>query len=188
MASRLRSTLRGRWWTAQISAVKHCYFCGGKLRKKYVPLEKKRRLVCVRCAQITYLNPKVVAGLIPVTEKGEVILLQREIEPAKGKWSFPAGYQEMGESTLQAALRETWEEIRVRIKKASPLAVYSYPDAGVVTIMYVARVPRKEKPAPGEESQTVALFSPEKIPWSKLAFRSTVQALRDWTKMVKSKS
>ena len=37
-----------------------------------------------------------------------------------------------------------------------------------------------DKTAPGEESQQVQLFEPGNIPWKKLAFQSTIDALRDY--------
>ncbi len=40
------------------------------------------------------------------------LLVQRGREPAKGKWSFPGGKIEWGESTVQAALRELREETK----------------------------------------------------------------------------
>lgn len=183
---RLRATLRGVWWKSQLGLIKFCAACGGRLVKKYVAVEHKRRLVCRDCGQITYTNPKVVAGLIPVTADGRIVLLRRDIEPARGKWTYPAGYQEIGESVVQAAERETWEEIRARVRDIRPLSVYSYADAAVVTIVFVARLKPGERPSPGEESQEIALFAPRDIPWRDLAFRSTTQALRDWLKVVKT--
>lgn len=180
MTSRLRSTLRGKFWRAQLAALRHCHHCGGVLKKTYVPAEQMKRLVCVLCGQITYTNPKVVTGVIPVLSDGRIVLLQRDIEPAKGRWSYPAGYMELGESVEAAARRETKEEICVPVRLEKLVGIYSYPDAGVVTIVYVGSVPKKAIPQPGMESQSVKIFSKKNIPWDQLAFRSTTEALRDW--------
>ena len=177
-----RAAQRRAWWKAQADRLQHCFVCGGRLVKKHVKAEGRRRLVCGACGEISYTNPKIVAGLIPVMPDGRVALLKRDIEPAKGKWSHPAGYQEMGESVAGAAVRETWEEIVTRVKVRDLLGVYSYPDAGVVTVVYVGDVPRGQKPKAGHESQDVALFAADEIPWRDLAFRSTTDALRDWLK------
>ncbi len=188
MKSRLRATLRGLWWMAMQRRIKHCFVCGGRLDRRHVAAEGRRRQVCVACGEITYVNPKVVAGLIPVLPDGRVALLRRDIEPARGKWTYPAGYQEMGESVGEAAARETWEEIRLRVKAERMVGVYSYPDAGVVTIVFTARVSRGQKPRPGEESQEVQVFSASDIPWADLAFRSTADALKDWIKTTRPRS
>lgn len=176
------ATLRGVWWKAQAARIRHCFVCGGRLARKWVAAEGRRRLVCAKCREITYENPKVVAGLIPVMPDGRVALCRRGIEPALGKWTYPAGYQEMGESAAEGAARETWEEIIARVDVRKLVGVYSYPDAGVVTVVYLGAVRRGEKPAAGHETQDVKLFRPDEIPWKDLAFRSTTDALRDWLK------
>lgn len=180
MVPQRKDKVHSFWWASQMASIRHCYFCGDKLKRCYVQAEKQRRLVCIDCGQITYTNPKVVAGLIPVMPDGRVALLKRDIEPARGKWSFPAGYLEWGEAVEKAAVRETWEEIRARVKVKDLIGIYSYADAGVVTIVYVGNVLGKTPPQPGEESQEVKLFKPSKIPWKGLAFRSTIDALKDW--------
>ncbi len=168
------------WWSTDLKLIRFCFVCGGALRRRAVLSDNRRRLVCDACHHITYLNPKSVAGLIPVMPDGRLALLQRDIEPARGKWSYPAGYQEMGETVRNAAVRETWEEICVRPKLDRLLNIYSYPNSGVITTVFIGRVRQNHRPAPGEESRQVKLFEPHKIPWHKLAFQSTIDALRDY--------
>jgi ADP-ribose pyrophosphatase YjhB (NUDIX family) len=164
------------------TVLRHCHNCGDKLAWQYVEAEQKDRRVCGACRQITYLNPKVVAGTIPV-RGGKVYLARRALEPALGAWTYPAGYQEWGETVETAAARETWEEIRAKVKIRNLMGIYSYPDSSVVTIIYLAHVVGKE-PKPGPESQIVQAFRPSEIPWRGLAFRSTYEALRDWVKIL----
>lgn len=173
------------WWNNYYQSLKHCYACGGRLREKFVVAEHRKRLVCMTCGHINYVNPKVVAGVIPVVSDGRVVLLQRELEPAKGCWSYPAGHQEVGETVEAAAVRETKEEICVKVKLQGLVGIYSYPDAGIVTVVYWGAVPKNQTPKPGIESQSVKIFSPKNIPWKELAFRSTTQALRDWLRCAK---
>jgi ADP-ribose pyrophosphatase YjhB (NUDIX family) len=168
------------WFSTDIADIRFCFACGSALSLRRIPLDRRKRLVCGACHHVTYLNPKSVAGLIPVMPDGRIVLLQREIQPARGRWSYPAGYQELGETVRHAAARETWEEICVRPKVGRLLDIYSYKESGVITSVFVGGVPRGQKPAPGVESQSVALFEPKKIPWKKLAFPSTVDALRDY--------
>jgi ADP-ribose pyrophosphatase YjhB (NUDIX family) len=182
LTSRLRATIRGFWWKEQQKQIRHCFQCGATLKTKYVREEGKHRRVCSKCVAITYTNPKVVAGCIPVMPDGRIVLLKRTIEPARGKWSYPAGYMEMGETVAQAAARETHEEVCARVKVGKQVGVYSYADAGVVTIIFEGRVPRGEKPCAGSECDEVIFVKPKDIPWKKLAFRSTVDALKDWVK------
>lgn len=187
MPRRRRATLRSAWWKDQLRRLVFCFACGGKLKKLYVPAEKKRRHVCRRCGQITYLNPKIVAGVIPTLADGRVVLLRRNIEPALGRWTYPAGFQELGESVAQAAERETWEEIMARVRLGPLVGIYSYEDAAVVTLVYEGRLKKGEKPRPGIEAKEIGLFQASDIPWTDLAFRSTAEALQDWIKLKRRK-
>jgi ADP-ribose pyrophosphatase YjhB (NUDIX family) len=165
-----------------MALIRRCFSCGGKLERQYVPTEQARRHVCQKCGQITYLNPKIVAGLIPVMPDGRLVLLRRNIEPALGRWSYAAGFQEMGETVEQAAAREAWEEIAAQVDVGNLVGIYSYEDAGVVTIVYEGRVKRGERPSISLEAKEVAFFKRSEIPWKDLAFRSTTEALKDWMK------
>jgi len=158
--------------------VQYCLRCGGGVREQWVEVERRERPVCETCGFILYLNPKVVAGAIPCRD-GRILLLRRRVEPAVGKWTFPAGYVELGESVEEAARRETQEEVALAIDDLSLLNVYSYRESPVVTVVYLSRIVGGE-PQTGEEAEEVAFFSPEALPWEELAFRSTRDALREW--------
>ena len=180
MARPRKTTIRGVWWKNIVAEVRHCARCGTRLVRRYVREEKRKRHVCPRCRRITYVNPKVVAGLIPVLPDGRVLLLKRNIEPGFGRWSYPAGYQELGESVLTAARRETWEEVGVKVTSVRFLGIYSYKDAGVVTVVYVGKLSRTAKPRPSSEALISDFFEWKKVPWKELAFRSTREALKDY--------
>lgn len=161
-----------------------CSQCGSQLSEKLLPTEERIRLVCDSCAHIHYLNPLVVGATLPV-EGGAVWLLRRGIEPRYGYWTFPAGYQEIDESTEGAAKRETLEELGCLVELDRLLGVYSRPGAPVV-IVYMAHL-SDDSPRPGTTSEAIEVrpFKPEEIPWDDLAFMSTVQALRDWVAAVR---
>ena len=42
--------------------------------------------------------------------KLNVLLIERGIEPFKGRWAFPGGFLKMDETALQGAKRELYEE------------------------------------------------------------------------------
>lgn len=46
----------------------------------------------------------------------EVLIAQRAKEPAKGKWSFPGGSLELGETMAECAAREIEEETGLRLR------------------------------------------------------------------------
>lgn len=129
------------------------------------------------CGHIYYLNPKIVAGTIPVKD-GRVWLLRRAIEPRRGFWTFPAGFMEMGETVEEAAIRETLEELNLHVEMGDLVGIYSRPEMTTVHIIY--RTQAISEPSAGKESLGFRLFMPSEIPWGELAFWTTRRALEDW--------
>lgn len=157
---------------------RYCPKCGGGLDKKIVKSNEPRRLVCQVCAFIFYQDPKVVAGTV-FTLSGGIVLLKRGVEPALGKWVFPGGYVDRGESVQDAAVRETKEESQLDVKLGPLLNVYSYPRSPNVIVVYTAEVIGGTLTA-ADESTDAAAFAPKEVPWHELAFDSTKDALNDY--------
>ena len=72
-----------------------------------------KRPICEACGYVVYLDPKVTVGTIISNANNQVALVRRAIEPAYGKWSFPGGYVDRGETLIAAASREAWEEASI---------------------------------------------------------------------------
>ncbi len=156
--------------------VRFCERCSGTLVLKSV--EGHRRPVCPACGFVVYLDPKVAAGVI-VTLDDEIVLLKRGIEPGIGKWVFPGGYVDRGEQVEAAAAREAMEEVGLEVEIEDLLGVYSYPNVTAVLVVYTGVVVGGKLKG-NFETLEVRTYPPERIPWSKLAFCSTVEALRAW--------
>lgn len=154
-----------------------CPACGKRVTERQLEDDHRPRLVCSN-GHVTWRNPRMVVGTLPVKD-GRVHLARRDIEPARGRWSYPGGFLELGESLAEGARRETEEETQLRVQIGRLIGAYSRPHAGVVTLIYEADVVGGEV-APGAETSEVAAFSPDGIPWDELAFSTTESALRDW--------
>lgn len=148
--------------------MKYCSQCGAPVIRKVPPGDNLPRFVCEACQAIHYQNPKIVAGCIPEWN-GSILLCRRAIEPRSGLWTFPAGFMEIGESTEQAALRETLEEAHADVEIASLYAVFSLPHISQVYMVFRGLMRSPDFKA-GAESLEVQLFQPETIPWDLLAF------------------
>jgi ADP-ribose pyrophosphatase YjhB (NUDIX family) len=158
-----------------------CPRCGGNLDMRVVKPTEPKRLVCVNCSFIFYQDPKVVAGTI-FTVEGGIALLRRGVEPALGKWVFPGGYVDRGESVRDAAVRETLEESQVQVELGALLNVYSYPRSPTVIVVYAAQLISGALGA-GDESTEARTFGPDEIPWDEIAFDSTRDALKDYIRI-----
>ena len=157
---------------------RHCPMCGHRLESRVVLRHDPPRLVCGGCGFVFYLDPKVAVGAI-TTHDGGIVLLRRAIEPGYGKWVFPGGYVDRGETLEEAVRREAMEEVNLEIRIIHLLNAYSYAGRPVIVLVYEADVTGGTLKG-GEEALEVRCFRPEEIPWKELAFQSTREALRDY--------
>jgi ADP-ribose pyrophosphatase YjhB (NUDIX family) len=155
-----------------------CPVCGGSLDERVIKADEPARLVCSACGFVLYRNPKVAACAICLLN-GRIVLVKRAIEPALGKWVFPGGFVDLGETVQDAAIRETYEEANLRVTLTGILDAYSFPGHDIVVVVYAADVLGGELRA-GEECSDIHTFKPEDVPWDELAFPSTLHALRDY--------
>jgi len=138
--------------------------------------DDRERLVCRDCGFVYYQNPKIVVGSV-VEHDGRILLCRRAIPPRIGYWTIPAGYLEEGEAAEHGARREAWEEATADIALDQLLAVYTITRISQVQLIYRAGL-NDPHVAAGPESQEVAFFERDRLPWDELAFPSVHWALQ----------
>jgi len=166
--------------------VRFCGLCGGELRIRPVAPEGRQHRVCSACGFVDFLGPKLVAGCL-VIDNEKLLLLRRGISPARGKWTFPGGYVDHGETPVQAALRETDEEVGMRVTIGELFGLYADPDDPVAAVAVYLAQPGLEPPGLSDEAIEVRYFAADEIPWDEIAFRTTRDALNDWIRRVSDK-
>ena len=157
-----------------------CPRCAGRLAPTILKEGEIPRPACPACGFVLYLNPRVAACTI-TTIDGGIVLARRGIHPEHGKWILPGGLVDRGETVAEAAVRETREEIKVRVGLTGILDVYSFPGQETVVAVYAADV-LSGQPEAGDETLEVKIFAPEAIPWDDLGFDTTRAALRDYVR------
>ncbi len=155
--------------------MRFCSDCGAGVSLRIPQGDTLPRYVCDACGTVHYQNPKIVAGCIARWE-GKVLLCRRAIEPRRGLWTLSAGFMENGETTQQAAARETWEEARARLSNMALYSLINLPHISQVYLMFRGEVENGVCSA-GEESLEVGWFEEASIPWGELAFPVIRQAL-----------
>ena len=164
------------------SQIHHCRACGTAVDHR-VPDDgdTKIRAVCPACGTIHYENPLNVVGTVPYWgDTGQQVLLcKRNIEPRKGKWTLPAGFMELGETTAEGALRETHEEAGAHIEMQGLFTVLNVARVGQVHLYYRARL-LSDQFDPGYETQEAQLFTEDQIPWEDIAFRTVQETLQHY--------
>lgn len=112
-------------------------------------------------------------------EKLKILLIQRGIEPYKGKWALPGGFLKPDESAEIGALRELKEETGLESAYIEQFQTYSEPNRDprerVITIAYLALVKLQEVKG-GDDAANARWFAIDSVP--QLAFDHDV-ILRD---------
>jgi 8-oxo-dGTP pyrophosphatase MutT (NUDIX family) len=85
-----------------------------------------RELRCDACGLPRAVEPGARRRRDPARrENGRIWLLRRTQHEGAGRWTFPGGYVELGESVEDAAVRETREELDKDIELGDLVGVYA---------------------------------------------------------------
>lgn len=122
----------------------------------------------------------VAAGCL-INSRGEVLICQRPPgKIAAGKWEFPGGKIEPGETPRQALARELHEELGLHVREARPLirVTHDYRDRQVVLDTW--RITNWDGEPQSKDGQDFCWAAPERLgEWDLLAAdRPIVAALR----------
>ena len=136
-----------------------------------------------------YPHPAVTTDCVIFGFNGErlqVLLIERGIEPFKGRWAFPGGFLKMDETAEEGAKRELKEETGLENAYIQQLHTFSNPNRDprerVITIAYYALVKIQEVKG-GDDAASAKWFPLDEIP--PLAFdhdyilRMATQRLRE---------
>lgn len=152
----------------------HCQGCGGATVERQV--DGRARPVCQACGAVTYLDPKLAVAVL-IERDGQILLGRRGPGTrASGRWSFPAGFVERGETVEDAAIRETREEVGLAVEVGQLLGLYSETGETVVLAVFTARA--QGEPVAGDDMEAVGWFAPDALP--DLAFPHDGRILEAW--------
>lgn len=119
--------------------------------------------------------------------KLKVLLVERGLEPYKGRWAFPGGFVKMDESCEEGALRELEEETALKGTYVQQFHTYSNPNRDprerVITVAFFALVRIQEVEA-GDDANKAQWFAIDEVP--QLAFDHDV-ILRDALKRLRER-
>ena len=117
-----------------------------------------------------YPHPAVTADCVIFGFDGvgiRVLLIQRGIEPYKGRWAFPGGFMKIDETAQECAKRELEEE--TGLKDTSVEQFYTFSDINrdprerVITVAHYALV-RLSDVKGGDDAVSARWFSMDQIP------------------------
>ncbi|OCW94123.1 DNA mismatch repair protein MutT [Macellibacteroides sp. HH-ZS] len=101
---------------------KYCPKCGSD--EFAVNNEKSKR--CSSCGFVYYFNPSAAVACFIRNEVGELLVVRRAKDPAKGTLDLPGGFVDLHESAEEAVCREVKEETGLDVKSSRYL--FSIPN------------------------------------------------------------
>jgi 8-oxo-dGTP diphosphatase len=148
---------------------KHCTICGSLLSLEQV--DERMRMICHNCGWIAYENPMPCSAAFVVNAEGDILLVKRGVEPAKGKWSLPSGFIEIDETPEEACLRELKEETGLEGSILGLIGVYSQSSPRYKNVVIIGyHVDASGSLRPGSDSEDAKYFSSASLP--EVAFSS----------------
>jgi len=159
-----------------LDVISHCFSCGKLAGQRY--LEGRERLFCQSCDLILYQNPKPAAAVL-LLRQNQILLVKRAMEPQKGLWALPAGFQELDETPEEAARREMHEETGLKAGKLKLLdLIYNNhnPLKPVNVAIYLAEEAEGQLTA-GDDVSQAYFFPINQLP-TQLAFNYIHDCLR----------
>lgn len=128
--------------------------------------------------------------LTVIDEALHALLVERGEEPFKGNLALPGGFVRPEEDLETAARRELAEETGVRVGHLEQLASYGAPDRDprmrIVSVAYLAMVPRAARPTPGTDAAEAWWRRVDAVRRRSLAF-DHAKILRDGVERARAK-
>ena len=81
---------------------------------------------CERCGFIYYFNASTATAIFITNRVGELLVVRRAKEPAKGSFDLPGGFVDLNETAEEAIIREVKEETGLLI--TIPEYLFSLPN------------------------------------------------------------
>lgn len=111
-----------------------------------------------------------VDALVYVKENGSfsVLLIQRGIEPFKGKWALPGGFVNMDELLETACKRELEEETGLQVEQMTQFKTFDAVDRDprhrTISVVFSAQLPEKAEVKGNDDAAHAKWFSINHLP------------------------
>jgi len=155
--------------------VNYCPHCGASVSEGL--RFGRMRKVCPACDWVHFADPKVAAAVL-IEKDAQVLLVRRANDPARGRWTLPAGFVDAGEDPARAAERECLEETNLQVRITGLIDVLygqEHERGAHIILFYRAEIVSGE-PHPGDDVDSVDFFPRHALP--ELAFSTTEKILR----------
>lgn len=138
---------------------------------------------CASCGFTYYQNPSSSTAAFILNGRGELLVVRRGKEPAKGTLDLPGGFVDNAETAEEGVRREIKEETGLEVDGVEYLFsipnIYRYSGMDIHTLdmFYVCRVEGRPTVKPADDASTCAWVPLSKVYVERFGLRSIRQAV-----------
>lgn len=157
----------------------YCPTCGSK--HFIVNNFKSKR--CEECGFVYYINPCAATAAFIINNKGELLVVRRGKEPAKGTLDLPGGFVDNGETAEIGIIREVKEETGLDVTECKYLFsmpnIYPYSGFNVHTLdmLFECKVDESAEAKADDDAAELMWLPLEKVRAEEFGLKSIKRAV-----------
>lgn len=143
----------------------YCPVCGAQTFTR----RNEKAKQCTTCGFVYYFNPSAAVACFIRNAKGELLLVRRAKEPAKGTLDLPGGFVDMHENAEEAARREIREETGLEtgpcryLFSLPNLYPYSGFEVHTLDLFFAFDVENFDAAAPADDAAEIVVRAPQAL-------------------------
>ncbi len=159
---------------------KYCPVCGSQ----HFIIKDEKSKECEDCHFQYYMNPSAANVALIYNHKGEILVVRRKQEPAKGTLDLPGGFIDAHETGEEGVIREVKEETNLDVTKATYLFSlpnkyrYSGLDIPTLDMFFRCEVSDFAPLLAGDDAEEIMWIAPQSIHTEEFGLRSIREGLR----------
>ena len=157
----------------------YCPVCG----EEAFAVRNEKAKQCAVCGFVYYLNPSASVACFIRNVRGELLVVRRAKEPAKGTLDLPGGFADMHETAEEALFREVREETGLRLGNCRYLFslpnIYPYRgfDVHTLDLFFECKVEHFDQAKAADDAGGLVVLSPAELNPADFGLQSIQQAI-----------
>lgn len=168
-----------------LQSFRYCPVCGSE---HFVENNFKSKK-CEQCEFVYYFNSSSATAIFITNKAGELLVVRRAKDPAKGSLDLPGGFVDMYETAEECMIREVKEETGLLI--SNPEYLFSLPniyrysgfDVHTVDMFFKYSVDNFNGLIAGDDAESLLFIEKSKINPDKFGLNSIRKAVNTWLDM-----
>jgi len=167
-----------------LHSFQYCPVCGSK---RFIENSFKSK-ECKQCGFIYYFNSVAATAIFITNKKGELLVVRRAKEPAKGMFDLPGGFVDLHETAEDAIIREVKEETGLQISMPEYLFslpnIYPYSgfDVHTVDLFYQYSIETFPELQAGDDAESLIILGRNEIQIEPFGLDSIRRGVEIWLK------